>query len=305
MKTTEARFQYKQDFNIVEGDDDGILDVPQIGQYRTQQPVPAHVFERERLLALAPDTPTGFIALDISQVLGTTFPATTPLLLCRYLVLRAGVGFSHQLRATGQVFYVMRGSGTSRSAGREFKWATGDVFVFPCGEVSHQASKDALLFVATDEPELSYFSAQPLPGPVLPAYFSADRIEERLSTIYSKNEQHQAAGKFVTFYTRPMANMRSMLPAMNASLNSLEPGGNQRPHHHNAVAVTLSIQGEGVYSMVDGQKVPWPEFGAFITPPASEHSHHNAGSKEMRAFVVQDSGFHSYCRTPGFAYTQD
>ncbi|MGA0569982.1 cupin domain-containing protein [Variovorax sp. VNK109] len=303
----EGRFKYKQAFDMVEDDTGGILDVPQVGQYRTQEPVPAHAFEEERIKALSRDTPTGFIPLDLSNVLGTGFAATTPLLLCRYLVLRPNERFSHELNATGQIVYVLRGKGESTSGGICFQWSAGDVFVFPWGSpVEHCASSDALLFMATDEPALAFVNASPSsPAPVLPAHFKHARIDERLQSIREKTEQHQAAGKFVTFYTKPMKALRSMLPAMNCSINTLEAGGNQRPHRHNAVAVTLSIQGEGVYSKVSGERVDWTEFGAFVTPPTVIHSHHNGGSKEMWSFVIQDSGFHSYCRTPGFAFSTD
>ena len=38
--------------------------------------------------AFADDTPTSFIPLDLSETLGTTYPATTPFMLIRYSRIR-------------------------------------------------------------------------------------------------------------------------------------------------------------------------------------------------------------------------
>ena len=71
---------------------------------------------------------------------------------------------------------------------------------------------------------------------------------------------------------------------------------------HNGAAITLSIQGEGVYSMIEDEKVPWSDGAAQITPATELHSHHNRGSGRMRSLVVQDEGLHFYTRTPGFSW---
>src|SRR3546814_14715869 len=47
--------------------------------------VPAHTFVEERALAFAPDRSTGIIPLDLSAMMGTDYPLTTPSMLCRYL----------------------------------------------------------------------------------------------------------------------------------------------------------------------------------------------------------------------------
>ena len=53
-------------------------------------PVPCHQFLAERDRAFNPATGTAVIPLDLSDRLGTEFPATTPLILTRYLRIRAG-----------------------------------------------------------------------------------------------------------------------------------------------------------------------------------------------------------------------
>jgi gentisate 1,2-dioxygenase len=92
------------------------------------------------------------------------------------------------------------------------------------------------------------------------------------------------------------------IPSINVAINTLAPGGDQRPHRHNGVAVTLAIQVEGIYSMIDGQRVDWSTGAAQITPATLLHSHHNRGVKRMRSLVIQDEGLHHYTRTPGFSF---
>src|SRR6266542_2775055 len=52
--------------------------------------IPAHVFLAERDRALAPQTPTGLLPLDLRASLQLDAPATTPLILARYARIRAG-----------------------------------------------------------------------------------------------------------------------------------------------------------------------------------------------------------------------
>ena len=80
--------------------------------------IPRRQFVAERDRALAGDAPSGEIALDASDALETPYPATTPLLLARYLRVRAGETLARRFEAAAIVAYVMRGSGneTSRSS---------------------------------------------------------------------------------------------------------------------------------------------------------------------------------------------
>src|SRR5687767_12752255 len=64
-------------------------------------PVPCHQFLAERDRALDAATGTAVIPLDLSAQLGTDFPATTPLILTRYLRIRAGDELTTRLKASG------------------------------------------------------------------------------------------------------------------------------------------------------------------------------------------------------------
>ena len=105
-----------------------------------------------------------------------------------------------------------------------------------------------------------------------------------------------------TWASRALAPARNVLPMMVAAINTLEAGGDQRPHRHNGVAITLALEGEGVYSLIEGQRIDWVTGAAQVTPAAELHSHHNRGSARMRSLVIQDEGLHYYTRTPGFSW---
>jgi gentisate 1,2-dioxygenase len=270
-------------------------------------PVPVRQFLAERDRAFDPASPTGEIALDASGDLGTRYPATTPTLLVRYLKIRAGERLRTSFAAAGEIYYVMAGGGESRNGSDSIAWGSGDVYCFPGGgETLHRAGgEDCLLFVATNEPLLAFERLRP-PAPgqaaIETVHWPADEIERRFQSVWQRPTSNQATGRSVMFSTLALAPSYMTIPTINVAINTLEPGCDQRPHRHNGVAVTLAIQGEGIYSMIDGQRVDWSNGAAQITPATTLHSHHNRGTKRMRSLVIQDEGLHHYTRTPGFSF---
>jgi hypothetical protein len=73
----------------------------------------------ERGRALDPSSQSGFGLCDMSDVLLTPYPATTPPLLAKFLRLRAGEEITAQLRASGEIYYVLCGRRSSEQAGGE------------------------------------------------------------------------------------------------------------------------------------------------------------------------------------------
>jgi len=270
-------------------------------------PVPVRQFLAERDRAFDPATPTSEIRLDASTDLGTRYAATTPTLLVRYLKLRAGERLSTSFAAGGEIYYVMAGSGESRNGNDAIAWGAGDVFCFPGGsETLHRAARgDCLLFVCTDEPLLSFERLRP-PAPgqgaVETVHWPAAEIERRFEAIWQRPSSEKATGRSVQFSTTALAPSYMTIPSINLAINTLEPGCDQRPHRHNGVAITLAVQGEGIYSMIDGRRVDWSTGAAQITPATTLHSHHNRGTKRMRSVIFQDEGLHHYTRTPGFSF---
>jgi hypothetical protein len=91
-------------------------------------PVPCHQFLAERDRAFDRATGTAAIPLDLSDRLGTEFPATTPLILTRYLRIRAGDTLQTHLKASGELYYVIAGSGETRNGPDRIAWGPRDVF---------------------------------------------------------------------------------------------------------------------------------------------------------------------------------
>ena len=268
--------------------------------------VPRHQFLAERERAFAAGARSALIPLDISQALGTNFPATTPSILARYVTLRAGERLSHTFIASGEVYYVLEGNGSSTNGTDRIAWGAGDVFCFPGGgETTHDGDVASILFCVTNEPLLAFDNLQaPAPGQARTqsVHWPHAEIERHLRRLYKRGKTEQTTGVAITFSSPAMAPSKNTLPMINTAINTLESGGDQRPHRHNGAAITLAIEGEGIHSMIEGEEIPWVTGAAQITPAAELHSHHNRGNRRMRSFVVQDEGLHFYLRTPGFSF---
>jgi len=115
-------------------------------------------------------------------------------------------------------------------------------------------------------------------------------------------DDEDAAGMAVQFVSDRTAALGSCLPTLSLALNSLEAGKFQRPHRHNSMAITLCIQGEGCYSMINGERIDWQPDAVMVTPPVEVHSHHNEGEQLMKCLIVQDGGFYYHARTIGFSF---
>lgn len=284
--------------------DRALFYAPQVAFDRPIPKVPVAVFRDQRDAAFASDAPTGHIPCDIAEALGSPWPATTPTMLARYVVVRPGERLAHRLASTGEVYYVIRGSGETRCAGEGFHWKQGDAFCLPGGQpVEHLGAERAVLMMVTNEPELAYLRAASGESAIAPTLFRAEATDEYLRAVHGRNGEQLSAGKSVVFLTAMMAERRVTTPTMLSSINTLEAGGDQRPHRHSSVALTLSIAGEGVYSLVDGERVDWLPDTLFVTPPNVVHSHHNRGPAMMRSYVVQDTGLHSQLRTTNFGWS--
>ena len=270
-------------------------------------PVPCHQFLAERDRALDPATGTTVIPLDLSDRLGTEFPATTPLILTRYLRIRAGDRLSTRLKASGELYYVIQGSGESSKALDAIRWGPGDVFCLPGGgETTHVAGKeDCVLWLITNEPQLAFEHLEPAPpdnavtGAV---HYPAEEIRSQLARVQDKLGDERLKGLALVFSSAQQAHRRNIMPSLTLAMNQLPPHDFQRPHRHNSVAVTLNIACKDCYSMIDGKRVDWQPFAAMVTPPADVHSHHNDGDETMTCLIVQDGGLHYHCRTMDFRY---
>ena len=269
--------------------------------------VPNAVFSDEPAKALAPETETGFISCDASEVLNCPAPATSPLLLAQYLKIRGDAQFSHTYLASGVVHYAISGSGTLTVGDETIQWSQGDVVLAPGGvEISYLSSgSDVVFWVVSNEPHLKFEGLQPpevtntLTGLV---HYSHAEIRRQIELLYTVEQGADTAGIALIFSSDQQQNTRNILPTLTLAMNTLPPDGAQRAHRHNSVAVSLVIQGEECYSLIDGERKDWSPFATTITPPTSVHSHHNDGDNQALFLIVQDGGLYYHTRAMGFAF---
>jgi gentisate 1,2-dioxygenase len=270
-------------------------------------PVPCHQFLKERDRALDPATGTALIPLDLSDRLDIDFPVTTPLILTRYVRLRAGDALTTRFKASGELYYVIAGSGRTTKGGDTIPWAAGDVLCLPGGEETlHVAGdRDCILWCITNEPELAFEHLEPpRPGNAVTeaVHYPAAEIEHQLARVQDKLAGQKIAGLALILSHTQQARRRNVLPTLTLAMNQLPPRDSQRPHRHNSAAITLNIRCKGCYSMVGGRRVDWQPYAVMITPPGEVHSHHNEGDETMTCLIVQDGGLYYHCRTMGFEY---
>jgi gentisate 1,2-dioxygenase len=269
--------------------------------------VPDESFVAEPARALHRDTPTGLIACDRSKELGCAFPATTPLVLARYARVRAGESLETKFAASGVIAYVIAGSGSTLCGAERIEWNPGDTFVLPGGvEHVHRAVvADAVLWIVTNEPQLAFENLCPPQegeAPTDPVHFTAAEVQRQIELLYQVGRSADIAGSALIFSSERQEAIRNVLPTLTVAMNSLPAGKAQRPHRHNSVAVSLVIQGEGCYSIVDGRRKDWSQWATTVTPATSVHSHHNAGPKTAMFLIVQDGGIYYFTRALGFEF---
>jgi len=268
--------------------------------------VPSVQFVAERDRAFDPGEPTGLIDMDLSEALETPYPATTPLVLSRYARIHAGETLHIDVRASAQLFCVLTGSGTTQMGDETVHWQAGDVLALPgAASVEHRAVETAVAWLVTDEPALAFLDLEPvaaLESVIQPVHYHAEDLRTELDRVYQHPDADTFPGFAVVLSHTGLEHTRNLHPTMTLALNSLPAGRSQRPHVHSAMALTLCLQGEKVYSLVDGQRKDWSHHAVMVTPPGAPHSHHNEGDARMESLIIQDGGLHYYARTTGFAF---
>lgn len=263
-----------------------------------------------RLFAPPPEGRHGVFDCDQSRALDCGFPATTPLMLARYVRIAARDALLPlDVRATGSVWYVISGSGRLTGAVDGFAFGAGDVFLLPgaSGYRIEAGSEGALLWTVGNEPQLAFERAQPAPvagAAIDVVHYPAAEIERQFALMFSCVTRDETSGRALIFSSDRQAAARNLTPTLTLSFNTLEPGTHQRTHRHNSAAVTLVVQGEGCHSVVGDAVCPWTPWATLVTPPGAPHSHHNAGSRGARFLIVQDGGLHYHARTMGFEFLE-
>jgi gentisate 1,2-dioxygenase len=202
---------------------------------------------------------------------------------------------------------VIAGDASVAIGATQFGVAPGDVFLSPGepGCVVRAGAHGALLWVVTNEPLLALDRSRPaLPeeAPFDPVYYPAAEIARQLERIHAAPRNPDISGIALIFSSERLEASRNILPSLTLGLNSVPAGEQQRPHRHNAAAITLILRGEHCHSRVGGARHPWSPFATLVTPAGAPHSHHNDGAERALFLIVQDGGLHYHARTMGFAF---
>ncbi|SFB64025.1 Cupin domain-containing protein [Rhizobium sp. NFR07] len=268
-------------------------------------PVPGHIFMDEPAAAMKMEK-TGFINCDQSDMMECAFPATTPLMLARYAVVKAGETLDTTLTASASIWYMITGKSSLVVGEEKAALCKGDVFLLPGGVASAiTAGEDSVFWAVGNDPQLKFDASVAVTGAEAAVdfvHYPAEEITRQLDVVYGSNANASTSGHALIFSAEKTEAARNITPTMTLSLNTLKPKSAQPPHKHNSAAITLVVAGDPAYSMVAEEKCDWSPWATLVTPAAAKHSHHNDGDGRAEFLIVQDGGFYYHARTMGFEF---
>lgn len=277
------------------------------------------------------------VPFDLSDELQVEYPATSPNLLANFVRVVEGESFPTSVKmTTSQVFYVIRGNGSSVTRNGTVNWTTGDLFVIPffgdellpiCNNeeqcVLHSCSHEpqtggCALYWVNDSPLLHYLGVRPLSTNkprFIPSFFTSHEVLGVVNGLDSINLQTGKPNnrRGVLFGNKATEQTKTLTPSLWSLLNVIKPEETQRAHKHNSVALDLAVD---VVSSINNKvwtamgpeidlngeiiepiNVEWRAGGVFVTPPGWWHSHHNMGKQEAWVLPIQDAGLYTHQRT--------
>ena len=254
---------------------------------------------------------TRTIPLDISSLLACPGPATTPGLCANFIHVCDGEAHITDANATSQLFFVMRGAGSTRVDGQaDFEWQAGDLFTLPAhSRALHAATADAALYWVHDEPLLRYLGVTAMQRQFPPTLYKRDEIHKALEAVIHDPSSATANRLSVLLGSRVFPQTMTITHVLWAMFGILPVNAVQAPHRHQSVAVDLVVDAKpGCYTMVgrslgpdgrikDGERFDWEPHGVFVTPPGLWHSHHNESGHPAHILPIQDAGLHTHLRT--------
>jgi len=277
---------------------------------------------------------TSTLPLDMSVKLGCAGPATSPGLCANFIHICAGDALITDANATSQLFFVMRGEGSTRlagdSGGSQLKWRSGDLFTLPAqSRATHVADCDAAIYWVHDEPLLEYLGVDAVRQQFAPTLYQHAAIVAALEAIRRDPTSATANRLSVLLGNRTFPQTKTITHVIWAMFGLLPVNANQAPHRHQSVAIDLVVDAQpGCYTLVgkslenselsaeqtanpkqgvrikDPMRFDWQPHSAFITPPGLWHSHHNESGSPAHILPIQDAGLHTYLRTLNILFSR-
>jgi len=261
---------------------------------------------------------TRTLPLDASGLLACPGPATTPGLCANFVHVRPGDALITDANATSQLFFVMRGSGsTALEGGDEFDWQAGDLFTLPArSPATHVATADAALYWVHDEPLLRYLGVEATRRQFPPTLYRRAEIMQALDAVIRDPSSATANRLSVLLGSRMFPQTMTITHVVWAMFGILPVNAVQAPHRHQSVAVDLVVDARpGCYTLVgrsldaagrikDAERFAWEPHAVFVTPPGLWHSHHNESGQPAHILPIQDAGLHTFLRTLDIRFTR-
>jgi gentisate 1,2-dioxygenase len=264
--------------------------------------------------------PTQVVPLDTSLALGCGGPATTPSLSANFVHVCAGDAVATDANATSQLFFAIRGAGTTRvedASGTRLDWQAGDLFTLPARSPAvHLAGTDAALYWVHDEPLLRHLGAAADRARFAPTLYRHDAIQAALDAVLNDPKSRSANRLSVLLGNNRFPREMTITHVLWAMFGILPVGAVQAPHRHQSVAVDLIVDAQpGCYTVVgsrlaadgsiaDGERFDWEPHSVFVTPPGLWHSHHNESGQLAHILPIQDAGLHAYLRTLSILFSR-
>jgi len=246
---------------------------------------------------------TRIIPMDLSAGLQTPYPATSPNLMASFLRICAKESLTTSTKATSEMFYVIRGSGTTETEWGITAWKTGDLFVVPSTEkAAHNAIEDTAIYWVTDSPVLQYLGVVPSAQKFEPVLFTHEKIQEMLMAEYNAPDALSRNRIGILFGNPACPLTKTLTHTLWSLYNILPAGATQLPHRHNSVALDYCVAaGENTYTLIGEEvdenghiinpvKAMWASGAVFVTPPGWWHSHHNESGEDAVVLPIQDAG---------------
>lgn len=265
------------------------------------------------------ESSTNIQSCDVSKQLSISYPCTSPNLLANFIHIDQNDRISTFCKASSQVFYVINGSGHTKTEDGIIDWKKGDVFVIPFTiyDITHHADTSSLIYWVHDQPLLNYLGAVPQLKKFQQTHFNGENLFNTVNQLSDTSiaQEKNRCGILLGIKETEL-NTRTLTHTQWALLNKLPKKSIQKPHKHNSIALDLCISAEDlkVYTLIGNEldddgtiinpiKVYWKSSSMFITPPGMWHSHHNDSEQDAWVFPIQDAGILTYQRILGIEFT--
>lgn len=250
---------------------------------------------------------TTVFPFNMQQLFNTTYCCTTPSLLAEVVQMLKNDLLSVERNSFTQIFYVLKGSGSTLFNDGTILWSKGDIIVTNTTKCTHKSYEESQLLMITDEPLLNYMGL-------------SKKVSKFATCIFKKHELYDALAQKGNVHNNRCGILLGIKETENTTktishtlwclFNKIASNSVQKPHRHNSVALDLCIyaQDQKVYTLigdaldsngniVNPQKVYWRTNTLFVTPPGMWHSHHNESDEDAFVLPVQDAGIHTYLQT--------